>query len=105
MMTKYVRYANGQFSAFEFHCNIAKQLIKCESFHCKYTMLFQLRVPVHLDNMKFLARALTSEQILYIFPNIPDDSIKSFIFHGKSCTVKRLASSKLINANDTVTQG
>lgn len=68
-------------------------------------MLFQLRVPVHLDNMKLLARALTSEQILYIFPNIPDDSIKSFIFYGKSCTVKRLASSKLISANDTVTQG
>lgn len=54
------------FPLFEFHCNIAKQLIKCESFHCKYTMLFQLPVciyiyirlyiRVHFDNMKFLSR-------------------------------------------------
>lgn len=36
------------FPLFEFHCNIAKQLIKCESFHCKYTMLFQLPVCIYI---------------------------------------------------------
>ena len=54
-MIKYVHYENGQFSAFEFHCNIAKQLIKCESFCCKYTVLFHLYAVTHFDNMKFLS--------------------------------------------------
>lgn len=36
------------FPLLEFHCNIAKQLIKCESFHCKYTMLFQLPVYIYI---------------------------------------------------------